>query len=241
MTDSTFNLTALAERLFAEGRLQPLAGKIRRARDLASAHTDLTIALESLDALSTLLDSQHSEDFGRAVTESALLNNAVVLYARATKTNSDERGPFDLRTRLSVEEKVVHQELVDLRDKAIAHFGSGGSYTGLWQVEVVVLQVTGETVRPGVATRRQTIDKKLMARMRKQIETAHGIVRAVSSEKLDEVTAELNKMTPDVFENEIRQHPLNLGTLMASEQAADAARASAVEGGYKKGIVRHGA
>lgn len=41
MADSTFNLTALSERLFAEGRLTPLAGKIKDALDMTSAHTDL--------------------------------------------------------------------------------------------------------------------------------------------------------------------------------------------------------
>lgn len=142
--DSTFNLTALADRLFAEKRLLPLADKIRRARDLHSLSADLAMALESLDALDALLKvPTATDDFGKIITESALLSNALVLYVRATKTTSNERGGFDLRSRFSEEEKVAHEELSDLRDKAIAHFGSGGSYRGEWQAELVILQFKG--------------------------------------------------------------------------------------------------
>jgi hypothetical protein len=127
-TDPTFNLTALSERLFTEQRLLPLAGCIRRARDLRSLTVDLEIARESLDALDVVWGTPTANnDFTAGTIESALLNNALVLYVRATKTTSDERGTFDLRSRVSEDEKAVHEELVDLRDKAIAHFGSGGT------------------------------------------------------------------------------------------------------------------
>src|SRR5450755_4067621 len=191
--DSTFNLTALADRLFAEKRLLPLADKIRRARDVHSLSADLAIAIESLDALDVLLKAPTAnDDFEKITTESALLNNALVLYARATKTSSQERGGFDLSSRFSAEERVTHKELSDLRDHAIAHFGSGGIYKGEWQAEVVVLQFKGEDAKPGVVTRRQMVDGKLAKRARKQIEVAHVLLRALSLEKLCEVTDELN-------------------------------------------------
>jgi len=240
--DSTFNLTALADRLFAEGRLLALADKIRRARELHSLSADLAIALESLDALDTLLLAPTAtDDFEKIITESALLNNALVLYARATKTTSQERGGFDLRSRFSEEEGVAHKELYDLRDRAIAHFGSGGSYRGEWQAELVVLQFKGGNAKPGVVTRRQTVDRKLAKRARKQIEVAHALLRALSLEKLDEVTDELNKAIAEdpEFHREISRHPLNLNIFMASPDAGEMARSS-FEQGYAKGSVRHG-
>jgi hypothetical protein len=107
------------------------------------------MALESLDALDVLLKAPTAtDDFERIITESALLNNALVLYVRATKTTSQERGGFDLSSRFSAEERVTHKELSDLRDHAIAHFGSGGSYKGEWQAELVVLQFKGEDASP---------------------------------------------------------------------------------------------
>jgi hypothetical protein len=79
--DSAFNLTALGDRLFAERRLLPLADTIRRARDLHSLSADLAMALESLDALDALLKTPTaSDDYAKIITESALLNNALVLY-----------------------------------------------------------------------------------------------------------------------------------------------------------------
>jgi hypothetical protein len=112
--DPAFNLTELGDRLLAEKRLLPLAGKIRRARDIHSLSADLMMAIESLDALDVLLAAPTApEGLGKIITESALLNNALVLYGRATKTTSQIRGGFDLRSRFNEDERVVHEELSD--------------------------------------------------------------------------------------------------------------------------------
>lgn len=239
MTDNTFDLTALSQRLFTEDRLKPLAGMINRAQDLASMRADLEIALESLDTLAALFAAPQSDDLSTSVTEYALLSNAVLLYARATKTTSVERRSFDLSSRFSEQEKIMHQELVDLRDGAIAHFGSGGSYQGLWHVEAVILQTNIESSRVGVLTRRQTRDVELVKRARTQIAKAHSLIDQICIEKIEKVTAELNKMNPDDFEKEIRQHLLDLDVMMASQEAANLVRSSANNGGYSKGIVKH--
>lgn len=243
MPDSVYDLTAFAERLTKERRFKPLAGKIRRAQDLASLHADLVMAVECLDALAALLATPPADDkLNKSITEASLLCNAVVLYARATKTKSDERKDCDLRPKFSPEQKTVHRELCDLRDKAIAHFGSGGSYLGDWQVERVVLDATiVDDVRVAVATRRKTLDKKLMARARAQIEVACELMRKLSREKIDEVTQELNQLAAQdaaLINADINQHPLNLPVLLTSPDAVADARA-AREAGYAKGVVRH--
>lgn len=121
MPDSTFNMTALAERLLKERRLKPLAGKRRRAQELASLHADLMMATECMDALdASLAAAPGDDDMTRSIVEASLLSNAVVLYARATKTKLKERKDCDLRPKFSPEQKFVHRELCDLRDKAIA-------------------------------------------------------------------------------------------------------------------------
>lgn len=239
--DSTINLTALSDRLFAERRLLPLADKIRRARDLRSLSVDLEIALESLDALDALWETQMAnDDFKKKTMESALLNNALVLYVRATKTTSKERGGFDLLSRFSEEEKASHKELADLRDHAIAHFGSGGSYGREWQAELVVLQFKGEAAKPAVITRRKMVDRKLAKRTRKQIEVALALLRVLTLEKLEEVTNEINQAVakyPD-FHKELSLHPLNLNIFLTSDEAGDAARSS-FDQGYMKGTLTH--
>jgi hypothetical protein len=198
------------------------------------------MALESLNALDNFLGSP-SNDMRQVITEAALLSNAVILYARGTKTTSRERKNFDLISKFTDEEKTVHAELCDLRDSAIAHFGSGGSYRGEWQVELVVLQFKDGEGKPGVATRRKAIDKLLLQRARKQIETAHAFLRSEALAKLGEVTVELNRAAehdPE-FYKEFEQHPLNLPIFLASPNAAQAAF-DAFEVGYAKGTTRHG-
>jgi hypothetical protein len=237
--DPTFNLTALSDRLFAEKRLLPLVGKIRRARDLHSLSTDLVMALESLDALDVLFNSPSAGgDYIRTATESALLNNALVLYVRATKTTSKQRGGFDLDFKFSDEEKVVHKELADLRDHAIAHFGSGGSYAGEWQAELVIMQFNGERAKPGVVTRRQMVDGNLAKRARKQIEVALALLRGLALEKLGEVTDEINKAFADdpEFHKEYGRHPLNFDIFLTSDVAGQEARSS-FDQVYAMGIV----
>ncbi len=176
--DPTYNLTALADRLSAEGRLLPLAGKIRRARDLHSLCSDLVIAIETLDALDILMKSSSEDEcLTKIAMESALLNNAIILYARATKTTSKERKNYDLRSKFTEEQKMVHKELCDLRDMAVAHFGNGGSYSGEWLAELVILQFDGSSAKPGVVTRRIAISKSLVSRVRGQIEVAQALLR----------------------------------------------------------------
>jgi hypothetical protein len=239
MVAPTFNLTALSDRLFDEKRMLPLAGKIRHARDLASIHTDLIMAIESLDALDQLFSEPPSDDFSRQITEFSLLINAVLLYARATKTTSKERVQFDILAKLTDAEKIVHQELVDLRDEAIAHFGSGGSYLGMWHVETVILQPSDQGLRVGVSTRRQIRDKKLAARARMQIEKAKALVQTASMKKIAEVTTDLSSMTVEEIEKEIFSHPINLDIMLSSPDAAATVRSAANQGGYSKGVVRH--
>lgn len=242
MSENTFNLSALAERLLIEGRWVQLAGRIQEAQRLASLHTDIAIALECLAALTDQLASPPSDHIGRAVTEASLLNNAIIHYARATKTTSRLRKTFDLTSRFTPEQKSIHQELVDLRDDAIAHFGTGGSYRGVWQAEVVILQAIAGTVRAGVATRRQTVDQNLLARARSHIAQVAEMLRRLSEEKIDGLTTELNELAAenaDLVHREIVQHPLNLAVMMASPDAASKAAASAQLGGYTKGVVRH--
>jgi hypothetical protein len=237
----TFNLTALADRLFAEKRMLPLCGQNpTRARDLHSLGAELTMALETLDALRKSC-AVKSDDFKRHITEWALLNSAIVLYVRATKTRSDERGDFDPRARFNDEQRVAHQELIDLRDEAIAHFRSGGSYRGEWQTELTILQIKGADGKVGVAARRQTFDLQLVQRARRQIEFVHTLFRALALEKLDEVMNELDLAAaadPD-FYKEFERRPLNLDIFLASPAAGKAARDAFDDEVYVKGSVRH--
>ena len=219
----------------------PLANTIRRARDLRSLSVDLEMALESLDALEALWETPTAhDDFMLKTTESALLNNALVLYVRATKTKSKHRGDFDLRSRFSEEEKLTHDELVALRDDAIAHFGPGGRLGTEWHAELVILQVKGEDAKPAVATRRKMFDRNLTERARNQIGVALELLHVLTQGKLDEVADEINNAVandPD-FHNVVNRHRLNLDIFLTSDEAGAAARSSFGQGYAKWSLTR---
>lgn len=159
-SDVTFNLTALSERLLREGRKTDLGYKIRSAVDARSIQVDLMLALEACDALTFSLDNDTRQPpHFRETSEAALLSYIVILYARATKSDSDARKSYDPRSKFTDDEKDVHTELCDLRDKAVAHFGFGGSYIGNWTVELAILDVVGANARPAIKTRRLVADR----------------------------------------------------------------------------------
>ena len=241
MNEEVFDLSALSDRLFDENKLKPLAGKIRRAQELGSMHADLKMAEESLSAVEGLAPSSGAISVSSMIVANALINNALILYARATKTHSDERKTFDLRSRFTAEEAASHQELVDLRDKAVAHFGSGGSYVGVWQTEIVLLSVSSQGERVGFLSRRQAIDQKLISLASKQIGVAMALLRIERQLMLAEVSFELQKMAPDFFRTELAQHRLSMeAEFQFSPSAAAEILSSSSIGNDAQGVFTHG-
>ena len=134
------DLVAFAESLPGERRA--LAGAIMALRDAQSARTDLNIAFDFVISLREMRElAMHAAAGHRAENCAlALMYSAIVLYARATKSESDHRRTFDPRSKFDDAEKHAHSVLCGLRDDAIAHFGPGHPYTGpTWQADGVFL------------------------------------------------------------------------------------------------------
>ena len=240
--DAAFNLSAFAARLLKEGRKIDLAAKIRNAVDARSIEVDLMIAHEACSALAFSFDnSMQQPAHFRETSEAALLSYIVVLYARATKTNSDERKQYDPRSRFTSEEKAVHTELCDLRDKAVAHFGYGGSYKGDWTIELAVLEVEGTHALPAIITRRLIVDRNLLARASAQILRALEVIRPVCVERINAFTDAINaECTADPeFYKEVQQHPLNLAIFLGGEDQAAQMKAVRQPGGQARGAFGH--
>lgn len=219
-----FNLSAMADRLFAEQRLLPLAGKIRRVHELHSLTADLKMALDSLSILVSEILNRSEADSRQKTLEASLLNNAIVMYARATKTSSDERKGFDIRSKFSEEQLVVHAEICDLRDKAVAHFGSGGSYSGQWQDDVVVFHLRDDAASTSALTVRQTVDRELVGRAYCQVKIAFDIMNAAYVDKHEEMWMAFDKMVADdpinFIMTEVFRHPFDLDLFAKSSSFA---------------------
>lgn len=237
-----FNLSSFAERLITEGRKLDLAWKIKKAVGLQSISVDLRIALEACDALVFSLDTPMNQpsEF-RETSEAALMNYIVLLYARAAKTSSEERQQFDPLPYLSDDEKKVHKELCDLRDRAVAHYGTGGSYVGNWVREIAIFEVDGVTVRTGAVSRRQIIDRPLIKRARAQIARLIEIVDPIASKRINGITDALkaeSQADPE-FYKEVHAHPINMRLFLGNaEQVIE--MQNTPDGGRNRGACGHG-
>ena len=109
-----------------------ISGAIRSIRDINSIRVDLTHAFNFAQTMNTM-----SEDVQKSLADSslerahhALLLGAIVLYARAMKSDSHHRKTFDFRPRFNDQEQKMHDQICSLRDDAVAHFGPGPQIGG---------------------------------------------------------------------------------------------------------------
>lgn len=147
---------------------------IEQFRDAHSAHTDLSIAADMLEAMKAAGTADAVKLPWANDARNALFLSAIVLYARATKSNSDHRQRLDLIPYFSVPEKAEHQWLCDLRDKALAHYGPG-SIPGEMPLhdEFILLPLDRPSdSRVLVASRRSIPTDQTVGRVSKQVRRA---------------------------------------------------------------------
>ena len=123
-----YDLEALASHLRIEGHHPELTEMIQRCGDVGSAHQDISQVLEYLEALSDLAGPnpgyQLPDDMLGTIAGS-LMVSAIVLYARATDTKpvNGERRKWFGDGKLSPAMRITHQEVLNSRNKQVAHFG----------------------------------------------------------------------------------------------------------------------
>lgn len=188
-----FDLGKFANELKRRSQHKPLIQAIWDALDTHSAQGDLHSASDATTALRNL-HSRDLPDLESHAIALALLSNAIILYSRATATKQTARKTFDIRARFDSEQKVVHQELYDLRNDAIAHFGTGKSYSGpSWIRETALFCVGPEGSRVGISTRRFTFDAGVVDRISAQIDAARKILEDLRKEKSVACATVLNR------------------------------------------------
>jgi len=148
------DLTALARHLKGSNRHPALVKAIERAAAAGSIREDLRSARASLDQIARIQDTADAESanspawFNETTITGALFVQAIVLYARATATTGD-RMPLLGETKLTAEQRATHDEAMDYRNKAIAHFGRGESFVdGPLVKEAVVFSLYNDNGRP---------------------------------------------------------------------------------------------
>ncbi len=148
--DPSFDLIALADELKRARRHPDLEKAIRRAFDVASAYQDLSEAEMALNLLSRLTTESSKND---SINDSdlttiagGLTTTAIVHYARATDTKPIQRKKWFGIDKLNSTDKVMHKEIMALRDKEVAHYGTGRFVDGeINIIETLTLCPTNHT------------------------------------------------------------------------------------------------
>lgn len=194
MAEITINLRELATKIADTHR--KTSRKIVQLSDLSSIKIDLCFADDQIRLLSGARYTALKSEAGTAdqIVPMALLMSSVVLYARATKSKSDHRMTFDIRTKFSDVEKARHMAICALRDNALAHFGPGvGEGSDALQQDGVFAVFDGEQGALQIATmsRRKVIDLNLVDLIIAQIQRAILIVEQQIQVRREDVGKEL--------------------------------------------------
>jgi hypothetical protein len=168
-----------------------LVNTILRARGAQSCVADLTLAqntCEVIDQLSTIRSDL--SPFSQLVIEYALLVNAIILYARATHSGGKggERGAISIRAQLDAERQTDHDEIVEIRNRALAHVHANEAVgDNLWHTETVFAVEEFPGWRPAVVTRRVQISPDTVEKVRMLIPYAEKLIVATYHKLLGEV------------------------------------------------------
>lgn len=207
---------------------------VRRLKDANSAHTDLATAHDMITMAEDIrLQGETSNRFfDRGVM--ALIYSAVVLYARATKTQSRHRGTLDLRRMFTDSERLVHEEICLLRDDAIAHFGPGKSDDApTWHEEAVFIPLDRpDDYRIVPVSIRMVFSDEWLRRLSRQIHRAMILSLRVLRKRDEQVVEALH----DTFDSDDSfAEFLNKFVVNADEFFGSADRAARVLAGDRVG------
>lgn len=240
---TALDLLSLKETLPKEQR--KLKGLIERLSSANSIKTDLQIACEMMDSLEEALkEAETSSELGVRTWQGnaalALINSAIILYVRATKTSSKHRRTLGFVEHFSEEQKQAHAHLCSLRDDAIAHFGPGATLGGqTWHTEAIFVPLDVRyDLRILTASRRLLKQRQLQELAKKQISAALEIAEKETMLRNSAVVAELNTLSSDSdFVASTVQHHIDLSTFFLSEEEADKVLSN--RSGKRSGVINH--
>lgn len=173
-----YDVGRFAQKLKRLREHRPFIDQVEKLKDLKSTLADLEMAAESCGAMA---EKKADIMFGGKLWRSigyALQCHAILFYARGLKTRSQTRRTFDIRAKLDDEGKAAHKKICELRDDAIAHFGSGTHYNqGLdYAAETAVFRAIGNRSSLDVVVKRAHYDGDLAKLLTAQIERARVIM-----------------------------------------------------------------
>lgn len=201
-----------------------LEAKIRLAMKTQSCHSDMKEASDCLTALNAIRASARGwNSRNRDTTESALFRMAIMLYARATITNtrSGERGPIQIDKRLTPEQLIDHEAILNVRNQAQAHVYPNQEVADqAWHRAEVFLIEFADGWLPSAASNRILVAPSMLVALNRQIPVALTILAERSRDRLGEVAAALVRGRGTALNQLMGRHSLDLVQLFGSEDEA---------------------
>ncbi len=111
----------------------------------------------------------------------ALLQSAVIFYARAFDPTSKHRNHINLESKLSEEQKAFHLSLIQLRHESLAHFGPAGSDSGdAWSEDIPAIIIDKGLWQVMVASKRSLLRKGFAEEFLDHLEIVAPLVSALT-------------------------------------------------------------
>lgn len=167
-----------------------------KGADLAqSCLGDLRQAELCCQALESLLISPRKQNTDeRSTTEGALLMSAVLLYARATNTQSG-RGSSQIRNLLAKNDQLLHDSIIEVRDRAIAHVDIGMTAGGdHWHNSATFIVETNRGWKVGSVSQRIQLHRPTLNALKAILPLAKSILERRFQKKVAQLSEHMNKV-----------------------------------------------
>ncbi|RWN68716.1 MAG: hypothetical protein EOR99_06075 [Mesorhizobium sp.] len=184
--DKAFDLTAVVEKLHPT-RHKELIRAIKAFHAVESVGLDLTDVAASVQLLKDI-DKAISDQTSH--TGNALLTHAVIVYARATHAQAINRFNVGVTGAYNEALKAKHREIIDLRNKCMAHFGPGKDH---WHDEHVIYLETAKGNGLTVTHRRTNFSLRTIKELDALLKVAIPHVKKLQLDRATDLGSILHK------------------------------------------------
>lgn len=193
------NLSALADTLSRNGKHKHLKRTLLQAWRAESCLGDLVQAKDCCAALKKRRAHEKGpQDVDGHIVERSLLTTALLLYGRATHTGGKaaERGAISLeRGQMSKAFWDDHQELISLRNQAVAHVNPEHQTAGRTWHKVVLFAVrqSNGSWKPAASSNETSFHRETLDRLERMLPVAEEIVLGKFNKRLADVQTQINE------------------------------------------------
>lgn len=224
------DLAALARSLERKREHPELVKKIKQTISVASAHQDLRMAKDALTELRALTGEGRKGDVPaerRGTIGGALFAHAILLYTRATETKPIDRWKWFGRDMLTEGQRHWHKQIMDYRDKVLAHFGHGLAQSGGPEVRIALVMrepVRGDsTVEVAFLESRANTRASLSAKLDILLDVTIDLARRGFDTRLGEMHHELHTATQknELLGSLAQAHPFDRASFLDGAKDID--------------------